>query len=170
MDSVTDSLVRVARVPEPALLRLAPDGTPRLRAAAPGFDALVKLGFDQVRRDGAAHPSFAVRPLQMLAGLRELGGPRAQEMIVVDWIFGTENRLVFAGASAAIESSGIDPQGKQFGDLVDALGFDRSRSMVDSKELFLRPEPSPIGLSRDRSSRWQTISALLSAPFRRQRS
>lgn len=79
MDSVADSLVRVARQPEPAMLRLAPSGTPRLRAAAPSLDDLVKLGFDQVRRDGAARASFAVRLLEVLAELRELGGPRARE-------------------------------------------------------------------------------------------
>ena len=78
MNSVTDSLVRIARQPEPAMLRLAPSGTPRLRAAAPSLDDLVKLGFDQVRRDGAGQPSFAVRLLQMLADLRGLGGPRAE--------------------------------------------------------------------------------------------
>ena len=79
MDSVADSLVRFARQPEPAMLRLAPSGAPRLRAAAPSLDDLVKLGFDQVRRDGAGRPSFAVRLLEMLGDLRELGGPRARE-------------------------------------------------------------------------------------------
>lgn len=78
MNSVTDSLVRIARQPEPEMLRLAPSGTPRLRAAAPSLDDLVKLGFDQVRRHGAGQPSFAVRLLEMLAELREVGGPRAQ--------------------------------------------------------------------------------------------
>lgn len=78
MNSVTDSLVRIARQPEPVMLRLAPSGTPRLRAAAPSLDDLVKLGFDQVRRHGAGQPSFAVRLLEMLADLRKLGAPRAQ--------------------------------------------------------------------------------------------
>lgn len=78
MNSVTDSLVRIARQPEPTMLRLAPSGTPRLRAAAPSLDDLVKLGFDQVRRHGAEQPSFAIRLLEMLAELREVGGPRAQ--------------------------------------------------------------------------------------------
>lgn len=77
MDSVTDSLVRLARQPEPALLRLAPSGTPRLRATTPSLDALIRLGFDQVRRDGAAQPSFAVRLLELLAALRDVGGARA---------------------------------------------------------------------------------------------
>jgi hypothetical protein len=92
----------------------------------------------------------------------QLAGP-VMPLIVVDWIFGTDNRLVFASASAAIESGVIDPQGKQFGDLVDGFGFDRSRSMIDSKELFLRPEPSTIGLSRDRSDPGFSISPEVSS-------
>lgn len=79
MDSVTDSLVRLARQPPPVMLRLSPAGTPRLRAAAPGLDDLVRLGFDQVRRDGASRPSFSVRLLELLGALRELGGERARE-------------------------------------------------------------------------------------------
>jgi uncharacterized membrane protein len=79
MDSITDSLVRLARQPPQAMLRLSSSGTPRLRAAAPGLDDLVKLGFDQVRRDGASSPSFSVRLLELLGALRELGGKRAGE-------------------------------------------------------------------------------------------
>lgn len=84
MDSVTDSLVRLAAQPEPSMLRLGPSGAPRLRATAPSLEALVRLGFDQVRRDGAARPSFAVRLLELLAALRELGGPRAAGCAEVD--------------------------------------------------------------------------------------
>lgn len=84
MDSVTDSLVRLARQPKPSMLRLSPSGAPRLRAAAPSLDELVKLGFDQVRRDGASRPSFSVRLLELLASLRELGGERAQGCEEID--------------------------------------------------------------------------------------
>jgi uncharacterized membrane protein len=84
MDSITDSLVRLARQPPPAMLRLSSSGTPRLRAAAPGLDDLVKLGFDQVRRDGASSPSFSVRLLELLSALRELGGKRASESAEIE--------------------------------------------------------------------------------------
>lgn len=77
MDSVTDSLVRLAQQPAPSLLRLAASGKPRFRASAPDLDALVRLGFDQVRRDGSARPSFAVRLLELLSDLREAGGSRS---------------------------------------------------------------------------------------------
>lgn len=79
MDSVTDSLVRLARQPPPTMLRLAPSGTPRLRATAPDLDDLVRLGFDQVRRDGASRPSFSVRLLELLGELRDLGGERGKD-------------------------------------------------------------------------------------------
>jgi hypothetical protein len=83
----------------------------------------------------------------------QLAGP-VLPLIVTDWIFGTKNRLVFASVSAAIESGGIDPRGKQFSDLVDGYGFDRSRSMIDSGEQFLRPEPSPLGLRCSQPNSW----------------
>lgn len=83
MDSVTDTLVRLARQPQPPMLRLG-SGGPRFRADAPSLDALVRLGFDQVRRDGASRPSFAVRLLELLADLRELGGPRAAACEEID--------------------------------------------------------------------------------------
>lgn len=84
MDSITDSLVRLARQSPPVMLRLSPDGTPRLRAAAPSLDDLVKLGFDEVRRDSASRPSFSVRLLELLGSLRELGGERAGESAEIE--------------------------------------------------------------------------------------
>ena len=72
MDSVTDTLVRFARLDLPAAVRLDADGTARLRARAPGVGELVRLGFDQVRRHAASQPSFAVRLLELLADLREV--------------------------------------------------------------------------------------------------
>lgn len=84
MNSVTDSLVRLARQPESAMLRVDSGGVPRMRAEAPSLDALVRLGFDQVRRDGAARPAFAVRLLELLAALRALGGSRARACAEID--------------------------------------------------------------------------------------
>ncbi|MBD0283541.1 MAG: DUF2254 domain-containing protein [Thermoleophilaceae bacterium] len=74
MDSVTDTLVRVAREPVASSLRLSDAGSVRMRARRLDFDALVRLGFDQVRRDGARRPSFSVRLLELLADLRATGG------------------------------------------------------------------------------------------------
>lgn len=79
MDSLTDTLVRLARQEPPSTLRVAESGTPRFRAAAPDLDELVRLGFDQVRRDAAGRPSFAVRLLELLDALRDAGGRRAAE-------------------------------------------------------------------------------------------
>lgn len=84
MDSVTDSLVRLARQVPAAKLRLSETGDPRLRAAALGLDDLVRLGFDQVRRDAASRPSFAVRLLELLADLRATGGERAEACDEID--------------------------------------------------------------------------------------
>ena len=71
MDSVADTLVRFAQRDEIAALRLDEHGVPRLRALVPTLDKLVRLGFDEVRRDSANRPSFAVRLLELLADLRE---------------------------------------------------------------------------------------------------
>lgn len=73
MDSVTDTLVRFARRDPLTRLRLDEDGVPRLVATAPTLDDLVRLAFDQVRRDAADRPSFAVRLLELLADLRDAG-------------------------------------------------------------------------------------------------
>lgn len=75
MDSVTDTLVRFARRDPISSVRLDEEGVPRLRAVAPTLDALVMLGFDQVRRDAAGRPSFAVRLLELLADLRDAAPP-----------------------------------------------------------------------------------------------
>lgn len=79
MDSVTDTLVRLGREGPRTALCVDHQGKPRLRATSPSFDDLVRLGFDQARRDGARRPSFAVRLLELLAGLRDLGGSLARE-------------------------------------------------------------------------------------------
>lgn len=71
MDSATDTLVSFARRPAVAALRTDANGVPRLRAVAPTLDTLVVLAFDQVHRDAASRPSFAVRLLELLADLRE---------------------------------------------------------------------------------------------------
>ena len=83
MDSVTDTLVRLARRDEVSELRVDDDGAPRLRAIAPTLDALVLLGFDQVRRDSASRPSFAIRLLELLADLRDAAA-RAHECGEID--------------------------------------------------------------------------------------
>ena len=73
MDSITDTLVLWARRDPVPPLRLH-DGRARLQAIAPSLADLVRLGFDQVRRDAATRPSFGVRLLELLADLREAGG------------------------------------------------------------------------------------------------
>ncbi len=83
MDSVTDTLVRFAQRPAVNALRLDGEGAPRLRAIAPTLDDLVRLGFDQVRRDAAKRPSFAVRLVELLADLRA-SAPAAQACEEID--------------------------------------------------------------------------------------
>jgi uncharacterized membrane protein len=77
MDSITDTLVRFAQRPAVSPLCVDQRGVPRLRAVAPTLDALVRLGFDQVRRDAASRASFAVQLLELLADLRESAGAAA---------------------------------------------------------------------------------------------
>jgi uncharacterized membrane protein len=114
MDSVTDTLTRVACQPAPELLRLAHDGTPRFRAATPSLDALVRLGFDEVGRDGAARPSFAVRLLELLATLRDLGGERAAHCSEV----GTQARSI---ADRAVARADIAADAELVRDAYDRL-------------------------------------------------
>ena len=83
MDSVADTLVRFAQREEVGALRLDDHGVPRLRALAPTLDKLVRLGFDEVRRDAANRPSFAVRLLELLADIRE-AAPAARTSTEID--------------------------------------------------------------------------------------
>ncbi len=102
MDSVTDTLVRFARQEDANLLRVDEGGAPRFRAASPDFDALVRLGFDQVRRDGARRASFAVRLLELLAELRENGG----EVALSSRELRRQAALTYEHASAVAEVEG----------------------------------------------------------------
>lgn len=83
MDSVTDTLARFAERPPLHPLRLDDDDEPRLCAVVPRLDRLVRLAFDEVRRDAANRPSFAVRLLELLADLKEVA-PAARESVEVD--------------------------------------------------------------------------------------
>ena len=71
MDSATDTLVRFAGRPPLDAVRADDDGVPRMIAIVPTLGDLVVLAFDQVRRDAASRPAFAVRLLELLADLRE---------------------------------------------------------------------------------------------------
>jgi uncharacterized membrane protein len=71
MDSVADTLVLFARRPALDRIRVDDSGVPRLVAIVPTLDDLIRLGFDEVRRDAAGRPSFAVRLLELLCELRE---------------------------------------------------------------------------------------------------
>ena len=83
MDSVADTLVRFAQRDELVALRLDEHGVTRLRAVVPTLDKLVRLAFDEVRRDAANRPSFAVRLLELLADLRE-AAPAARTSAEID--------------------------------------------------------------------------------------
>jgi hypothetical protein len=96
----------------------------------------------------------------------QLAGP-VVPFVVTDWLFGTENRLSFARISAVIESGEIDPRGKHFGDVMAASGIDPARLMVDSEDQLSRPEPSPLGLSSNRSQRWRSAGLLAYRALRR---
>lgn len=67
--------------------------------------------------------------------------------VVTDWIFGTDNRLVLSGVRAGLESGEIDPREVQLGELIGEHAFCRSRSMIDSGQGPIRPEPSRLKLS-----------------------
>ena len=79
MDSVTDTLVRLGHQGERTMLCVDGEDVPRFRATSPDFDALVRLGFEEVRHDGTRRPAFSIRLLELLAGLREVGGDLARE-------------------------------------------------------------------------------------------
>ncbi len=77
-----------------------------------------------------------------------LAGPIVP-FIVTDWHFGTENRMILARISAAIESDDIDPRAKDFAEVTADFGLDGARMLMllDADDL-IRPEPSPLGLTR----------------------
>ncbi len=76
------TLVRLASLEPPPLVRVAGDGHPRLVALAPDLDALVNLGFEQVRVFAAPYPVVAVRLLELLERIgraaRQAGRPSAE--------------------------------------------------------------------------------------------
>ncbi len=98
MDSVADTLVRFAQREPVTALRVDEQGKPRLRAVAPSLDELVVLGFDQVRRDAANRPSFAVRLLELLADVRH-AAPAARRCDEID----RQARLIADHASSVAE-------------------------------------------------------------------
>lgn len=98
MDSVTDMLVRYAREDRPTPLRIDEHGTARLLAVVPTLDDIVRLGFDQVRRDASSRPSFAVRLLELLADLREAAPAAAGSEEIA-----RQARLIAAHAGAVAE-------------------------------------------------------------------
>ena len=77
----------------------------------------------------------------------QLAGP-VVPFFVTDWVFGSENRMIFACISAAIESGELDPRAKHFGDVTADLGIDAARLQIGSEGQLSRPEPSPHGLSQ----------------------
>ncbi len=123
MDSVGDTLVRFAREPAASMLRVDDAGTPRLRATAPQLDDLVTLGFDQVRRDGARRPSFAVRLLELLAAVRDQGGERAASCEEIE----RQARALCEHACAVAE---IDADRELIADAFEALHGERARDGV----------------------------------------
>jgi hypothetical protein len=76
----------------------------------------------------------------------QLAGPCVPP-VITDWIFGTDNRLVFSRLACEIKSGNVDPKSETLGELLDEFGFDRSRSLIDSGEGPIRPEPSPLGIA-----------------------
>lgn len=70
MSSLADTLVGIVGAPPTSSVRVDTHGVPRFVAAVPDLDALVRLGFDQVRRDAVGHPTVAVRLLELLAAVR----------------------------------------------------------------------------------------------------
>jgi hypothetical protein len=65
--------------------------------------------------------------------------------VATDWHFGTENRLVLARISAAIESGEIDPQATDFAEVTADFGIDGGRMlMLLGADDQIRPEPSPL--------------------------
>ncbi len=74
--------------------------------------------------------------------------------VVTDWHFGTENRLILARISAAIQSGEIDPRAKDFAEVTADFGLDGERMlMLLETDDHIRPEPSPLGLTSDRLPR-----------------
>lgn len=66
MGALTALLLRLADAARVSHLRVDGDGRPRLLAATPGLDDLVRLGFDQVRVFAASDPAVCVRLVELL--------------------------------------------------------------------------------------------------------
>lgn len=82
MNALGATLVRVAGTEPPSLVRVDGEERPRVVALAPDLDALVNLGFEQVRVFAAPYPVVAVRLLELLERIgraaRQAGRPSAE--------------------------------------------------------------------------------------------
>jgi hypothetical protein len=74
-----------------------------------------------------------------------LAGP-VVEPAVTDWLFGTSNRVAFAGMSAAIESGEAEPGAKDFGELMAEFATEPWHPPIHPEDEVRRPEYSPLGL------------------------
>ncbi len=70
MNSIGETLIAIARQPREPIVRVDSSGTARFVACVPDLGGMVRLSFDQVRRDAASHPTLCVRLLELLAAVR----------------------------------------------------------------------------------------------------
>lgn len=74
MGSLADILVRFAAQPAAPVVRTDAQGAPRLVAAPPALDDLVRLGFEQVRVKAATYPVVSARLLVLLGEVERAAG------------------------------------------------------------------------------------------------
>jgi len=67
MNSLTDTIVRIARQERPAAVRLDDRGVERLITRTPDLDHMVRLGFEQVRVKASTYPVLCAHLLELLA-------------------------------------------------------------------------------------------------------
>ena len=90
-------LVRVTQAEPPSPVRVDADDQPRLVAAVPSLDDLVRLAFDQVRGSAEPHVTVRRRLMALLEHLEQTAGAHGQPTAEIE----RQARMLSGGSPGA---------------------------------------------------------------------
>ncbi len=105
MGSLADTIVRFVRHERPSSVRCDAQGVPRLLGLAPDLGALVRLGFDQVRRASTTYPTLSRRLVTLLRHIEQTAVENEVDCAEV------RHQIRLLEAALRSESEQEDPEG-----------------------------------------------------------